>query len=49
LPSSERDLVEGASLYGWSPRSIAARFSTITRKDVAGHMAWCVVSEEKEE
>lgn len=49
LPPSEAELVEGASLSGWSPRSVAARFVGITRRDVAGHMTKCVANEEKEE
>ena len=48
LPASELDLVNGGVLSGWSPRSIAARFATISRKDVTAHMSKCV-SEEKEE
>lgn len=49
LPTPEVDLVEGASLSGWSPRSVAARFGTLTRRDVQSHMHKCVVSEKKED
>jgi hypothetical protein len=49
LPATELDLVEGGILSGWSPRSLAARFKTLTRKDVSAHMCKCVVSEVKEE
>ena len=48
LPPSERDLVEGGMRSGWSPRSIAARFNRVNRKDISRHMTKCV-SEEKEE
>ena len=48
LPPNERDLVEGGTLAGWSARSVAERFGTITRKDVAGHVSKCV-NREKEE
>ena len=49
LPPSEVDLVEGGTLSGWSPRSIAARFTGITRRDVAGHMARCVSQREEQD
>ena len=45
LPASELDLVDGGLLSGWSPRSLAGRFNTLTRKDVSAHMSKCVVSE----
>ncbi len=48
LPPGERDLVEGGLLSGWSPRSIAARFNRVNRKDISRHMTKCV-NEEKEE
>jgi hypothetical protein len=48
LPASELDLVDGGILSGWSPRSLAARFSSINRKDVTNHMQNCV-SETKEQ
>jgi hypothetical protein len=48
LPASELDLVDGGILSGWSPRSLAARFSSINRKDVANHMQNCV-NESKED
>ncbi len=46
LPPSEAALVEKGILIGWSPRSIAARFNGITRRDVQRHMK-CVVNETK--
>jgi hypothetical protein len=49
LPPSERDLLEGASLSGWSARSVAERFGTITRRDITGHMSTCVNERESEE
>lgn len=49
LPASEADLVEGGVLSGWSSRSVAARFASINRRDIARHMRNCVVSEEKKE
>ena len=53
LPTtSERELVEGAFLAGWSPRSISARFKTLTRTDVRRHAERCsfvVKVEEKTE
>lgn len=49
LPPSEAGLVEGASRSGLSPRSVAARFKTLSRKDVSAHMVLCVKKEEKEE
>lgn len=49
LPASEADLVNGGLLSGWSARSLASRFNTLTRKDVAGHMRNCVVSEAEKE
>jgi hypothetical protein len=48
LPASELDLLNGGLLSGWSPRSLAARFTSISRKDVAYHAKNCV-SEKKEE
>lgn len=48
LPVSELDLVNGGLLSGWSPRSLAARFGAITRKDVASHARRCV-NERKEQ
>jgi len=48
LPASEADLVNGGLLSGWSARSLAARFTSLTRKDVVFHARNCV-SEKKEE
>ncbi len=48
LPAGERDLVEGGLLAGWSARSVAERFGTITRKDVVRHAKICD-SEGKEQ
>ncbi len=49
LPSSELDLVNGGLMYGWSARSLAARFGSATKKNVAHHQRNCVASEAKEE
>jgi len=48
LPPSEADLVTAGLLSGWSPRSLAARFSGINRKDVVGHARNCVSEKEEE-
>jgi hypothetical protein len=49
LPAGELELLNGGLLSGWSPRSLAPRFGTLTRKDVAGHMRNCVASEAGKE
>ncbi len=49
LPSGERALLNGGLLAGWSPRRLSARFGTISRKDVIGHMTMCVNAQESEE
>jgi hypothetical protein len=49
LPASEADLVTGGLLSGWSPRSLAARFVILTRKDVTAHMRSCVVNDKEEQ
>jgi hypothetical protein len=48
LPASELDLLNGGLTFGWSARSLAARFSSITRKDVVGHARNCVSEKEEE-
>ncbi len=48
LPPGERDLVEGGMRSGWSPRRLAARFGTVSRKDVVFHAKFCD-SEDKEQ
>jgi len=48
LPPSEADLVTGGLLTGWSPRRLAERFNSLSRKDVKSHATFCV-SEEAEE
>jgi hypothetical protein len=48
LPTSEAELVEGGILIGWSARSISARFSSITRRDVQRHMS-CIAIRGKEQ
>jgi len=48
LPASELDLLNGGLLSGWSARSLAARFGSVTRTDIASHQKNCVVSEGKE-
>jgi hypothetical protein len=45
LPASELDLLNGGLLAGWSPRSLALRFTSLTRRDVQAHMRNCVASE----
>jgi hypothetical protein len=49
LPSGERDLVEGGHRSGWSPRRLSARFGTISRRDVIGHMTKCVNEQEEKD
>ncbi len=48
LPASERDLITGGLLSGWSARSLSARFASVTRRDVQGHMQ-CVKNKEEDE
>jgi hypothetical protein len=48
LPSSELQLLEHGLIYGWSARFLAARFKSLSRRDVQGHMK-CAVNKEKEE
>ncbi len=47
LIPGERDLLEGGVLSGWSPRSLAARFGTLTRRDVRRHAERCMETEAK--
>jgi hypothetical protein len=47
LPASEADLVTAGLLSGWSPRSLAARFEGVTRKDVVRHARNCVNEREE--
>jgi hypothetical protein len=49
LPAREIALVEGVSRLGFGPRSVAARFNSLTRKDVVRHMSGCVNERDKEE
>ncbi len=49
LPASEADLVTGGLLSRWSPRSLAGRFETLTRKDVTAHMRSCLVNDKEVE
>jgi hypothetical protein len=49
LPAGERDLVNGGLLSGWSPRSVAARFTSVSRKDISRHMMMCVNEQEEKE
>jgi uncharacterized protein (DUF433 family) len=49
LPPGERDLINGGLSAGWSPRRLAARFGTVSRKDVVFHAKFCGSEEEKEE
>ena len=49
LPASELDLLEHGLMYGWSARSLAARFTSLTRRDVAYHARNCVSSEKEDE
>jgi hypothetical protein len=48
LPAGELVLLEHGLKNGWSARSLAARFGTVTRRDVQGHMQ-CVKNKEKED
>ena len=47
LPASEAGLVDAGLAFGWSPRSLAARFKSLTRSEITAHARRCV-SEEKE-
>ncbi len=49
LPASEKDLVNGGALSGWSARSLSLRFNTLTRRDVQAHMRNCISSEKEGE
>ncbi len=49
LPPSEADLINGGLSAGWSPRRLAERFGTISRKDITAHMGACVNERVKEE
>jgi hypothetical protein len=49
LPAREIALVEGVSRLGFGPRSVAARFGTVSRKDVVRHMSGCVNGQEEKE
>jgi hypothetical protein len=49
LPASEADLLNGGLLAGWSPRSLAARFTSINRKDVVFHAKNCVIEKKEDE
>ncbi len=49
LPPSEAGLINGGMRSGWSPRRLAERFGTISRKDVVFHAKFCDSEEEKEE
>ncbi len=48
LPATELDLLNGGLSFGWSARSLAARFGTVTRRDVQGHMQ-CVKNKAEDE
>ena len=37
LPATELDLLDAGLSFGWSARSLAARFGTVTRKDITAH------------
>ncbi len=47
--SPERALIEGGIRSGWSPRGLARRFGSLTRRDVKNHAEQCVQKPEKEE
>ncbi len=49
LPASEAGLVTGGLSAGWSPRRLAERFNSLTRRDITGHMTKCVGEGETEE
>ncbi len=49
LPAGELGLVNGGLLSGWSPRSLAARFTSLSRKDVLFHAKNCASSEKEDE
>ena len=49
LPASEADLVNGGLLLGWSARSLAAKFTSISRRNVAYHAKNCLSEAGKEE
>ena len=48
LPASEAELVTAGLSFGWSPRSLAARFKGLTRSEITAH-ARRGVSSEKED
>ncbi len=49
LPARERDLIDGGLASGWSPRRLAERFTSLSRKDVKNHATKCVGEGETEE
>jgi hypothetical protein len=49
LPAGELVLLERGLMYGWSARSLAARFSSLSRRAVVFHQRNCVVSEAEKE
>ncbi len=49
LPPSEADLVTGGLLSGWSPRRLAERFNSLSRRDVRNHAKMCVNEQEEKE
>ena len=48
LPASELDLLNGGLLSSWSARSLAARFTSISRRNVAYHAKNCLSEAGKE-
>jgi hypothetical protein len=48
LPASELDLLNGGLLADWSARALAARFTSLTRRDVAYHARNCVSEGEEQ-
>ncbi len=49
LAAGERALIVGGMRSGWSARSVAARFTSVSRKDISRHMSGCVNEQESEE
>ncbi len=49
LPQNERALLNGGLASGWSPRRLAERFNSLSRKDVVRHAAMCVNEQEEKE
>ncbi len=45
--SPERGLIEGGIRSGWSPRGLARRFGSLTRRDIARHRDRCATEKKQ--